>query len=88
MVGNAPEGQDYIGGLSILVSTATAQAEHSQSVSINYRIGALGFLGGSVAEEAGLTNLGLADQVMAFDWVQKYISYFGGDPDKVTVSCR
>lgn len=50
-------------------------------VSINYRLGMFGWLGGD-----GLTpNLGLHDQRVSFDWVQKYIHLFGGDPDQVTV---
>ncbi|KAI0326862.1 carotenoid ester lipase precursor [Cubamyces sp. BRFM 1775] len=52
---------------------------------MNYRVGALGFLGGKEVKEAGVGNLGLQDQRTALRWVQKYISIFGGDPDKVTL---
>lgn len=52
-------------------------------ISINYRLGMFGWLGGG---DSGVTpNLGLYDQLTAFNWVQKYISLFGGDPDQVTV---
>jgi acetylcholinesterase len=30
-------------------------------------------------------NMGMLDMVMALKWVQKYIKYFGGDPDNVTI---
>jgi para-nitrobenzyl esterase len=46
-------------------------------VTLNYRLGALGF--------TGATNAGLADQVTALAWVQSAIAAFGGDPDNVTV---
>jgi para-nitrobenzyl esterase len=46
-------------------------------VSINYRLGVLGFL--------GRTNAGLADQIAALRWVHDEITAFGGDPDNVTV---
>ena len=46
-------------------------------VSINYRLGALGFLGD--------TNCGTLDQVSALRWVQRHIADFGGDPSNVTV---
>jgi para-nitrobenzyl esterase len=46
-------------------------------VTVNYRLGALGF--------AGDTNAGLADQVAALRWVHEAISSFGGDPERVTV---
>jgi carboxylesterase type B len=55
-------------------------------VSINYRLGAFGFLPSSLTYRAGLLNLGLADQKMAYEWVQEHIELFGGDPDRVTVS--
>jgi len=46
---------------------------------------AWGFLGGKEVKEAGIGNLGLEDQRLAFKWIQKYISNFGGDPSKVTI---
>lgn len=54
-------------------------------ISFNYRVGALGFLPSSVAQKAGLLNLGLKDQQMLFVWVQKNAASFGGDPDNVTL---
>jgi acetylcholinesterase len=54
-------------------------------VTFKYRLGALGFLPSNLTHKAGLLNLGLEDQVMAYGWVQKYIELFGGDPNKVTV---
>lgn len=52
-------------------------------VTINYRLGALGFLCLGHNEVPG--NAGLKDQVMAFRWVQKNIVKFGGDPNRVTI---
>ena len=52
-------------------------------VSINYRLGVLGFL--SLANKKISGNMGLLDQVQALSWVQHNIKYFGGDPDKVTI---
>jgi len=54
-------------------------------VSINYRIGPLGFPQGPEAVKRGVLNLGLQDQRTALQWVQNNIASFGGDPDKVTV---
>ncbi|CAE6457227.1 unnamed protein product [Rhizoctonia solani] len=54
-------------------------------VSINYRLGALGFLPSNLTHRANSLNLGLYDQHYAIEWVQKYISLFGGDPDQVTL---
>ncbi|KAJ7908703.1 esterase 1 [Mycena leptocephala] len=47
--------------------------------------GPLGFPVGSEAADAGLLNLGLKDQLTAFQWVQDNIGKFGGDRHKVTV---
>ena len=63
-------------------------------VTINYRLGALGWLvePGLIAtasnffQNAGdAGNYGLMDQQFALQWVQRNIARFGGDPDKVTV---
>ena len=52
-------------------------------VTLNYRLGALGFL---YAPELGATgNEALLDQVAALRWVRAEIGAFGGDPDNVTV---
>lgn len=50
-------------------------------VTINYRLGPLGFM--SLGDDNLPGNLGLWDQVMAFKWVQENIKLFGGDPNKV-----
>ena len=52
-------------------------------VTVNYRLGPLGFLSTATEEIAG--NLGLWDQAMALLWVKENIQYFGGDPDLVTL---
>jgi para-nitrobenzyl esterase len=50
-------------------------------VTINYRLGADGFL----FLDDGIANLGLLDQIAALEWVQKNIAAFGGDPNNVTI---
>ena len=52
------------------------------AVSINYRLGALGFLCLPGVSDG---NLGLLDQVAALRFVRDNIAAFGGDPDNVTV---
>jgi para-nitrobenzyl esterase len=56
-------------------------------VTINYRLGALGFLGHrQLADPDGLVgNWGLHDQVAALTWVHDNVTAFGGDPDNVTI---
>jgi para-nitrobenzyl esterase len=49
-------------------------------VTVNYRLGALGFLNTN-----GTINLGLHDQALALAWVRKNIIKFGGDPEQVTL---
>ncbi|TLG13815.1 carboxylesterase family protein [Nocardia cyriacigeorgica] len=52
-------------------------------VSINYRLGVLGYL-----RMPGVApgNLGLLDQIAALEWVREHIAGFGGDPGRVTVA--
>ncbi|MCX5041896.1 carboxylesterase/lipase family protein [Aldersonia sp. NBC_00410] len=57
-------------------------------VSMNYRLGPLGYLDLSslaTPERPIDSNLGLRDQVAALEWVQRNIAAFGGDPDNVTI---
>ena len=53
-------------------------------VSLNYRLGPLGFLAHSSLGE-GSGNFGILDQQAALQWVQKNIAAFGGDPKNVTI---
>jgi para-nitrobenzyl esterase len=57
-------------------------------VTLNYRLGILGFV--SLKDLAGADedytgNCGLLDQIAALEWVRENIAAFGGDPDQVTV---
>jgi para-nitrobenzyl esterase len=56
-------------------------------VTINYRLGELGFLelGGIDPDYRGSGNVGLLDQVAALEWVRDNIAAFGGDPGCVTI---
>ncbi|KAF2713806.1 alpha/beta-hydrolase [Pleomassaria siparia CBS 279.74] len=55
-------------------------------VSIQYRLGAFGFLSSDEVYRKGVVNAGLLDQHFALQWVQTYISLFGGNPQQVTIS--
>lgn len=57
-------------------------------VTLQYRLGALGFLelseiAGQEFAESG--NLGILDQIAALGWVQKNVDRFGGNPENVTI---
>ncbi|MFI0773207.1 carboxylesterase/lipase family protein [Streptomyces sp. NPDC021212] len=56
-------------------------------VSLNYRLGAFGFLGlPALTEEGGESgNYGFMDQQAALRWVQRNIAAFGGNPGEVTI---
>lgn len=52
-------------------------------VSMNYRLGILGFMNANSPEAPG--NVGFMDQTMALKWVHRNIEYFGGDRERVTL---
>jgi len=52
-------------------------------VSINYRLGPLGFL--TTGDHAAPPNVGILDQQLALRWVKDHITSFGGNPNKVTI---
>ncbi|XP_064456167.1 neuroligin-4, Y-linked-like isoform X2 [Ornithodoros turicata] len=52
-------------------------------VTINYRLGILGFL--PAMDGASRANNGLLDQIAALHWIQENIDVFGGDPRNVTI---
>lgn len=52
-------------------------------VTINYRLGPLGFL--HLEDVPGSGNAGILDQIAALEWVRDNIAGFGGDPDNVTI---
>ncbi len=57
--------------------SSLAEGGDAVVVTINYRLGALGFLGDR--------NLGTLDQISALRWVQRHVADFGGDPGNVTI---
>lgn len=71
------------GGSAIETYDGSALAANQDVVvvSVNYRLGALGFLW----VEGGDSNCGLRDQMEALRWVGRHIRSFGGDPDRITV---
>ncbi len=76
----------YIG--DSLVRRSLRDSDGIIYVSINYRLGALGYLDltqFSTPSRQFDSNLGLRDQVAALEWVQRNIGQFGGDPDNVTI---
>lgn len=52
-------------------------------ITVNYRLGVLGFL--STGDQAAKGNYGLLDQIQALRWVEENAGAFGGDPERVTV---
>ena len=71
------------GSLPVYDGAYLAASGNVVVVTLNYRLGSLGFL---AVPELGLTgNYGILDQRLALRWVAKNIRAFGGDPDKVTI---
>ncbi|KAL6255043.1 hypothetical protein P5V15_013376 [Pogonomyrmex californicus] len=76
-------GGAFQGGSGILYGPRYLMDRDVILITINYRLGALGFL--STGDEVVPGNMGLKDQNMALRWVSENIEWFGGDPKKLTL---
>ncbi|KAL8862426.1 MAG: hypothetical protein Q9178_001436 [Gyalolechia marmorata] len=65
-------------------TTALTNSRPIIFASINYHLGALGFLHCPEAASLMPPNNGLYDQILAFEWIQIYITGFAGNPDNLT----
>ncbi|WP_185974627.1 carboxylesterase/lipase family protein [Deinococcus detaillensis] len=77
------------GSASTYDGSILAEKNDMVVVTVNYRLGALGFLSlpALSAESGGESgNYGLMDQQAALKWVRQNIAAFGGDPQRVTVA--
>jgi para-nitrobenzyl esterase len=70
---------------------AVAEKSNMLYISVNYRLGAMGWFlhpaitdGGSPEDRSG--NFGTLDLVKALEWVRDNIKSFGGDPNNVTIA--
>lgn len=70
---------------SIWVEESIKRGQPIIVVTVNYRVGGYGFLGGKELLADGSTNLGMLDQRLGLQWVADNIGAFGGDPEKVTI---
>jgi para-nitrobenzyl esterase len=77
-----------LANMGVLYSGQRLAEDHGVVVvTFNYRLGIFGFLAhpGLIAEGSKSDNQGLWDQRAVFEWVQKNIAQFGGDPKNVTI---
>jgi hypothetical protein len=72
-----------------IIFSSTEQGTPIIYVSMNYRLGPLGFPQGREAQDRDVLNLGLKDQLAALEWIKANIGAFGGDETKVlaTLHC-
>nr|WP_255216122.1 carboxylesterase family protein [Pseudenhygromyxa sp. WMMC2535] len=77
-----------LGSADIYDGAALARSGDVVVVSINYRLGALGFVNFEDALDLPQlpSNLGLRDMIAALEWVRDNIAAFGGDPGQVTIA--
>lgn len=77
-------------GSEAMYDGARLAAQGMVVVTINYRLGVLGYLAHpdlSAESPDGVSgNYGLLDQIEALRWVNRNIAAFGGDPDNVTIA--
>lgn len=76
-------GGSYFNGMGGMFEGAFLATEGIVVVTINYRLGALGFLSTGDSNIPG--NYGMLDQVAALKWVKQNIAHFDGDPNRITI---
>jgi para-nitrobenzyl esterase len=77
---------DGAGSEPLYEGSRLARAGDVVVVTLNYRLGALGFMTTRALASAGSRgNLGIRDQIAALEWVQNNIAAFGGDPERVSL---
>jgi len=82
-------GGAFISGAGSLYNGMALAKKGVVIVTINYRLGALGFLAhpqlSNESPNNSSGNYGILDQVAALEWIQQNIGAFGGDPSRVTI---
>ncbi|XP_014451055.2 fatty acyl-CoA hydrolase precursor, medium chain isoform X1 [Alligator mississippiensis] len=78
-----PGGGFVLGAASTYDGSAIAAFENVMFVTLQYRLGVLGFF--TTGDEHARGNWGYLDQVAALIWIQENIAFFGGDPGSVTI---
>jgi para-nitrobenzyl esterase len=80
-------GANAVGASEYYDPTPLVDAEDVVVVTVNYRIGTLGFLAHPALDAEGhaAVNYGVMDQQLALKWVQDNITAFGGDKGNVTI---
>lgn len=73
-------------GSQDLTQIINANGKAFIGVSIQYRLGAFGFLASREVKKKGVVNAGILDQAFALAWVKLNICQFGGDPTKITIA--
>jgi para-nitrobenzyl esterase len=80
-------GGSFTGGSGDAYDTTKLTQKGIVTVTVNYRLGALGFLADPALDPEGTGgDYGLQDQQAALRWVRRNIASFGGDPSRVTVA--
>jgi para-nitrobenzyl esterase len=78
------------GALPLYDGEALASSGDVIVITINYRLGVLGFLShpelAAESEYDASGNYGILDQIAALDWIRQNIAAFGGDPSQVTIA--
>ncbi len=80
-------GGNVDGGSNDYDGSKLARQGHTVVVTINYRLGLLGFMSHPAIDAEGhlFSNYGILDQQAALRWVRKNIRHFGGDKSNVTL---